>query len=61
MTLGPWLRRSGLFPSSRRTVSTRRVSVITFSGIRSLHRVGQAGMAPSETVLYPGDEFTSAT
>ncbi len=38
------------------TTDVMRVSpVITFSGIRSLHRVVVAGMAPSETVLYPGD------
>lgn len=47
-----------MFPSST-DVSTRRVSpVITFSGIRSLHRVGKPGWPLAETVLYPGDEFT---
>ncbi len=32
--------------------------MLTFSGIRSLHRVGGAGIPLAETVLYPRDEFT---
>ncbi len=52
----------GCFPLRRTLAPAVCVSVITFSGIRSLHRVGSRDGPLAETVLYPGrSEFTSAT